>query len=51
MTNFYLNGEQAKVGIVAGMWTQDDLDRARRNQDGHIKDNWYLQVKAMVNDN
>ena len=49
MTNYYLNAEQAKVGVAAGMWTEQDLENARKSTDGHIKANWYLQVKAVQN--
>lgn len=48
MNRFYLNGEQAQVGVVAGMWTQEDLDKAKKSEDGNIKYNWYLQGYGVV---
>jgi hypothetical protein len=48
-TNFFLNGEQAQTGIVAGMWTQEDINRAKKT-DGHIKNNWYLIIKPITNE-
>jgi hypothetical protein len=40
--SYLLTTEQAKVGIVAGMWTQEDIEKAKKSKDGHIKNEWYL---------
>lgn len=45
---FYLNGLQAQTGVVAGMWTQEDLEKAKKTTDGHIKANWYLINEKII---
>ncbi len=48
---YILTTEQAKVGIVAGMWTEEDLKRARKNPDGFLINGWYLANENLKYDN
>ncbi len=43
-TKVILNETQAEVGIVAGMWTKQDMENAKKRINGWIKDNYYLNV-------
>lgn len=44
MVKVYLTDEQARVGVVAGMWTQQDIDNAKTFGNGNIKHNYYLAI-------
>ena len=37
-----LNETQAEVGVVARMWTKQDIENAKKRPNGWIKDNYFL---------
>jgi hypothetical protein len=43
MNKVYLTEEQARVGIMAKMWTSQVIETAKKLQDGHLRDNYYLK--------